>query len=156
MQTFSYMQRNIDDKKNIIYFFIFLFSLFYEVLTTIYTILPPFWGVGFWFFMIFYIKREFIFIFFIFIYLLFFEIDHSLPLFSLIIFYFLLLPLFLKLLKILSNKYILKILSVVLIYLLYPLFIYALHKFFKTDIFSLDLNYFLYMITEIIILIFLG
>ena len=82
MQTFSYMQRNIDDKKNLKYFFLFILSLIYEALTTIYPYLPPLIAVSFWIFLFAWNINNKTLLTFVILYTLFFEVDHSLPLFS--------------------------------------------------------------------------
>ncbi len=154
MQTFSYMQRNIDDKKNIRNFFIFLFLLFYETLTTIYLFLPPLLGVAFWLFLN--NKDSKILNLYILIYTLFFEADHSLPFFSTYLFFILLKNIFLKMNKYFLQIFILKVLAVTIFYLTYPIFIFFLHKIFKTDIIIVNLDYFGYILIEIFLALVIG
>lgn len=156
MQTFSYMQRNIDDKKNIIYILIFTISIFYESLTTIYPFLPPLLGIAFWFFLKALNFNNRLLFFLITIYTIFFEVDHSLPLFSTIFLYLLLYLIFKRFFKLFSNITILKVMAVSSVYIFYPIVLYIFHKFFKTDIFSIDFSYLSYIFLEIFILLIVG
>lgn len=150
MQVFSYMQRSFDDKKTILIFFIFLLSIFYEAFTTIHPLLPPLLGVAFW---IFLSKRNGLIDIYIFLWTIFFEVDHSLPLFSTIISFIILKNIFLKLKQILFNKFLLKILSVMLFYIFYPIFLLILNKIFLTDMIAVNLEYIKYMLVETILVL---
>ena len=148
MQTFSYLQRNSFDKKNIKEFFLFILSIIYGALTSIYPILPPFLGIAF---LIFLNKNRPLVSSYIFLYTLFFEINFSLPLFSTFLFFILLKHIILKFYKIISYKTLVKVLSIIIFYLLYPLFLYFIHKVFNTNYFYINLNYLFYIIFEIVV-----
>lgn len=148
MQTFSYLQRNSFDKKNIKEFFLFILSIIYETLTSIYPILSPFLGIAF---LIFLNKNRPLVNSYILLYTLFFEISYSLPLFSTFLFFILLKHIILKFYKIISYKSLVKVFAIICFYLLYPFFLYFIHKVFNTSYFYINLNYLFYIIFEIVI-----
>jgi len=150
------MQRNIDDKKNIIYFFLFLLSIIYETLTTIYPYLPPLMALVFWIFLFAWKNNNKTLLTFVILYTLFFEVDHSLPLFSTLLLFVLLKDFFYKLFKLFSDMKVLKISAVIAVYGLYPVLIYILHKLFKIEYFQIDIYFIGYILVEIFILLILG
>ncbi len=156
MQAFSYMQRNIDDQKNIRHLIVFILSIFYEVLTTIFPFFPPMLGLAFWFFLNSYKERKNIILIYILFYTLLFEIDHNIPIFSTFLLYLLLYPLFFRLFKIISNSALLKILSIIFFYISYPMFLFLLHKIFNIDLFEIGLYYIYYILLEIFIVLVVG
>ncbi len=150
------MQRNIDDKKNIIYFFLFLLSIIYETLTTIYPYLPPLMALVFWIFLFAWKNNNKTLLTFVILYTLFFEVDHSLPLFSTLLLFVLLKDFFYKLFTLFSDMKIIKISAVIAVYGLYPVLIYILHKLFKIEYFQIDIYFIGYILVEIFILLILG
>ena len=148
MQTLSGMQRSSYDKKNILTAFIFFLSILYESLTTLYPFLPPLLGIAFF---IFASSENRLIKIYIFLYTLFFEADHGLPLFSTFLSFTILKYIFLKLQNILSSKLLIKISLVATFYLFYPIFLYFLNKVFLTQMITFDLEYFKYLLIEIIL-----
>ncbi len=148
MQTLSGMQRSSYDKKNILITFIFFLSILYESLTTLYPFLPPLLGIAFF---IFASSENRLIKIYIFLYTLFFEADHGLPIFSTFLSFTILKYIFLKLQNILSSKLLIKISLVATFYLFYPIFLYFLNKVFLTQTITFNLEYFKYLLIEIIL-----
>lgn len=151
MQTFSYMQRSFDDKKNILKTALFLLSIFYEVATSIYPFLPPLLGIAFWIYLS--NKEDRLSNLYLFLYTVIFEADHNLAFFSTFLLFFLLKKLFLKIKKIFFYTHILKISAVLSFYLIYPLFLILLNKIFMTDTIIVNLDYFRYILIETILVL---
>ena len=114
MQTFSYLQRSSNDEKNFLKYFLFLFLILtYEPLSTIYLFLPPLLGLM--------LKQAFSNTsletkVFVFVYIYFYEIDHSLPPFSLFITLFLCIYILHRLHFIISSRRLLQIFGVIIFY----------------------------------------
>ena len=87
MQTFSYMQRNISNKRDLNNFLIIFSLIIYEEVSTIHNYLPPLFGFVFIVFLNSIKSKNRFLIFTTTLYLLFFEADRDFLLFSSIIFF---------------------------------------------------------------------
>jgi hypothetical protein len=158
MQTFSYLRRSRFNLQPLIALLLFCAALFYESMGTIYLYLSPLLGIGFYFWRKYHTdKKSYFYIGLFFLYTLYFEIDREMILFS-----FILLATFYHLF--LAPKIETAINCTVCIYLIYVLYAYLgyyLFNLFLAFLFNINLPsfdpvYFIYMATDLFILVLIS
>lgn len=88
MQTLSYMRRSSSDKKYIKTFLFAVFIVFIQILSSVYTIIPPLFGLFFCYIVINIDNEEKIFFVALsFLYLIFFDLNKGFYLFSSVVFF---------------------------------------------------------------------
>ncbi len=158
MQTLSNLRRSRFNYQPLILLLLFLGALVYESIGTIYPLLSPLLGVGFYYWIQNSSHKEKQFTLFLFFgYTLFFELDREMIFFSFILLtlsYYLFFANYLK--EAISCEVCLIILYILYTYLGYYLLNYFLAFLFNIALPTFDVVYFIYMISDfIVILLFL-
>jgi len=155
MQTISDMQRDSIYKNYIKYLIIFFILVVYESITSIYPYLSPLFGVAFFYILDnLYNKDRFFAVILSFVYILIFEVDKGfIPLSSMIFFLIYYFFIYDAIEHIFSEKNVKKFFHVFTIYIGYYILNVILEYLFNYHISGFSLKYFLYIVTDFLILV---
>ena len=148
MQTLSCLQRSSNDDRTLRHLLVLLLILFYEPLTTLYIYLPALVGYGAWrmFYSIYLMERV---LWFFYLYV--FEIDHSMPRFSIIFATMIYLYFMKRLTSILACNRTMPLIAIAVFYLLY-IFVLLFYKYILDFDILIDLKLFVgYILGDILV-----
>jgi hypothetical protein len=153
MQTFSYMRRNSSNYSTLTVVILFIIAVIYESISCIYPYFTPLLGIGFYYIVNnFHNEAKWTTILFIFLYSIYFEIDRGMFIFSYIIFFMLFYYFILSSIKeSLSCKSCLVFIYVIVGYLGYYIMNLFLSYLFNMPLPQFSPLYFLFIISDIIL-----